>query len=446
MFPAFRLWADAILAGIVVFSGVVFAAIRARRHDRNGARQILVLDASYTLETVRSRGLEQAILARDLGGYFEHVYSVHPLVGADQSQVGHVPHGSPRTTLFADRHTFIEGRIAQTRALRRLPLTNFALAQATLLALLTRLLSQRPVVAIRVGDPYYQGLVGLFLARRFSLPLAVRINGNYDAIYESIGRPAYPKIFRFRWIEKRIDRFVLPRTDLVIGSNRNALEFALANGARSNRSVTVPYGSLIHPIHFTDPADRPAPPREWGLGDSPYLLSIGRLEPVKHPEDVIRALSKLAPMHPELRAVLIGDGSLQEDLSVLADSIGVLERVVFAGSRDQETIARAAAGASVIVAPMAGRALVEACLSATPVVAYDTDWHAELIAPDAGVLVSFGAVDEMADAVHRLLMDPTLQQRMGEQGRRVALERMSPDRLIADERAAFEAMLAAWHT
>ena len=46
--------------------------------DRADRPSLLVLDAAYTLEMIRERGLESSITCRDLDGYFAHVFSVHP--------------------------------------------------------------------------------------------------------------------------------------------------------------------------------------------------------------------------------------------------------------------------------------------------------------------------------------------------------------------------------
>ena len=41
-------------------------------------RKLLILDSAYTYEMIKERQLQESILCRDLNGYFEHVWSVHP--------------------------------------------------------------------------------------------------------------------------------------------------------------------------------------------------------------------------------------------------------------------------------------------------------------------------------------------------------------------------------
>jgi len=48
----------------------------ARRADR--PRKLLVLDTAYTLEMIQQRKLQFSVTCRDLDGFFDHVWSVHP--------------------------------------------------------------------------------------------------------------------------------------------------------------------------------------------------------------------------------------------------------------------------------------------------------------------------------------------------------------------------------
>jgi glycosyltransferase involved in cell wall biosynthesis len=397
-------------------------------------RGLLVLDAAYSLESIRQRQAEHTILCRDLDGWFDHVWSVHPMVGADPGDVGAV--GRPFVTELAVRHTVIEGHVMGSERLRRVPPLNFVVGQALLLPSLVRLMRSGRVTAIRVGDPYYLGLLGLMLGRIGKAPVIVRVNGNYDAVFARTGRPAFPRLFRYRKFEKVLERFVLRRADFVTAGNRNNLDFAIANGADARRTAVFPYGNLIDPAHFVAPSTRGPRPADAPAGR--FCVAVTRLEPVKRVDDVVRAFAAAHATAPDLRLVLIGDGSQRDDLAALAQQLGVLDAVDFAGERPQSWMADVLPHASAIFAASAGRALVEAALSGAPVVAYDDDWHGELIHDgETGRLVPVGDVDGLAAAVSDLLADPTTAARLGEAGRRAAAELMDPQALDAREQAVY---------
>ncbi|MBS3940426.1 MAG: glycosyltransferase family 4 protein [Actinobacteria bacterium] len=383
---------------------------------------------------MRERRIEHSITSRDLDGFFEHVWSVHPLVGADGSSTRA---GRPVSHRLGPRHTVIEGH-TRWPGLQRVPVLGLALAQLALWRRLVRVAAA--VDAIRVGDPYYQGLIGWALARRFRVPLVVRVNGNYDAIYASVGRPAYPRLLRYRWLEKRIERFVLSRAAVVAGANEDNRRYAEANGARRERTTVFRYGNLIDPEHFTEPDRRASVRDQLGL-DGPYLICVGRLEPVKHPEDVIDVLAHLRSdpaALPPVTALFVGDGEQRPDLERRAAELGLSAGVRFAGNLDQRTIAAALHEAHAVLAPMTGRALVEAALSRTPVVAYDVEWHPEIVEHErTGLLVPYRDTEAMAAAVQRLLDDGELRARLGDDAREATLHLMDPHRLAEVERAAY---------
>lgn len=436
---------EGLAAGWIIVACLVRLLIRrvGRRHFLP-TRRLLVLDTAYTLSGIRSKGIEHSITSRDLDGYFDHVWSVHPVAGADSGEPSASSVGGIVCEEMAARHTFIEGKVGRFEWGDRWPLLNFALAQSQLVRQLDVLIERERVGVIRAGDPYYLGLLGLLLKWLHRVPLVVRVNGNYDAIYESVGRLAYPRLFRTRRIEKRVERFVFPRVDLVAGANQNNMEYAIQNGARRERSTVFRYGSLIAPSHFQPPQARAeSAPVVTEFQNRPFMICISRLEPVKHPEDTVAVLVEARESVEDLGLVLVGGGSMSDQLTDLTERLGLSGSVVFAGNRDQDWIARAFVESSIVLSPMTGRALVEAALSATPVVAYDVEWHGELIRDgETGLLVPYRDTSAMATAVVSLLKDPRWARHLGDSARAFTLEMMDPNRLMEHERRSYDALFA----
>lgn len=411
--------------------------------DTDLTPRLLTLDNNYSLHTIRARQLEQDVLYADLNGFFDHVWRVHPAVGADPTEPVASSIGPPKAFVLSNRHTVIEGRVSRSARLLRWPRLNFVLAQSTLLAQVSKLLRRQKISIIRAGDPYYLGLLGLILSRLHKVPLVVRVDANYDLMYRNVGDMAYPRLFRHRSLEKRIERVVLSRADLVAGGNQNNLDYALSNGAQRDRATLFRIGTIIHPRHYADPSERTSVAAEMGLHDRPFLVYVGRLEALKYPEDLLHVLVRCRAYEPKVALVLVGDGRLRPRLQALARELGVEEHVIFTGPRDQAWIADALASATIVLAPDAGRTLVEATLSGTPVVAYDHEWHSELVSTGTtGVLVPFRHVDAMAAAVVRLLSDPEQAAVLGRRAREASLTMMDPLRLVTHEQQEYGKLLA----
>lgn len=436
---------DILAAAFVFFALLVYVAMKiafCKSKINFEEKRLLVLDMAYTLETIRKRQLHESITCLDLGGYFKHVWSVHPLATVIQPANENETYGDPVSTVLAERHTIVEGKIGKYAWLKKLPALNFALNQWSTFLYLTRLIVNERICVVRAGQPYYPGLLGLALAKSNSLPLVIRIPANYDAIYKMTGKPAMPRLFRKRWVEKIIERITLPIADLVVTANQDNLNFAIANGARKELATIFRYGNLIHQSHIVHPDERPSANgvlSDLGLAGHRFAICIGRLEPVKMPDHVIMTIAELKKRGYKLKGLMIGDGSMKEALFKIVEDMGISEDIIFAGNSNQEWIARVLPHAAVVLSPITGRALTESALAGIPIVAYDIDWQSELIKTgETGELVEYKNWKAMADSVIKLLKNPLYAKLMGQNVRIAALEMMDPEKLNEHERNEYD--------
>lgn len=390
---------------------------------------LLVLDSAYSLGVMYTRGTSHLITTRDLEGFFDHVWSVNPLVGASGPPV----RGGPTVTPLSETHTVVEGHVGFSKVLSRVPAADFLMAQAAVWWGVLQQIRGHRLAGVKAGDPYYLGLAGWALSRLFRCPLAIRINGNYDRAFLATGRPAYPRLFRSRRIEKIVECFVLRRAELVMAPYQDYLDYAQANGAAPERLRKVPPAALIHRAHLVDPSERP-----FQAEASRILACVGRLTAVKRPAEVLEAFGLMADEHPDTTLVFYGDGDLREALSDKADALGLSQRVRFAGSVSQPELAAALAAASLVISPITGWALIEAALAGAPIVAYDLDWQADFIEDGVnGRLVEAGNVASLARVSAEMLTDTTGSASLGRVARERALESVDPEAAVALEREAW---------
>ncbi len=404
--------------------------------------KLLVLDTSYSLEDITKRGIISSVTCRDLEGYFKHVYTVHPFASIVTTPQWAKQYGKPDWHILNAAHTFIEGKIGRYEFLKWIFPLNFLIGQAGLLFSLKRLIKKEKINVIRVGDPLYLGLFGWFLSRLCNIPFVVRVGGNHDKVFESTGQPIQKRLFLNRRIEKKVERFVLSRAHLVAGANQDNLNFALANGAKKEYSTIFRYGNLLFEGHFTDPEKRNEGQsllNEQGIKPNNFLLYIGRLEKVKHPDHVVQALAVLRAKGFDVKALLVGGGTMTEELTAMAAGLGIQEYVVFAGNQNQDWLSRVIPLASMVLSPHTGRALSEAALANVPIVAYDIDWQAELIENEVtGLLVTYPNIEEFSNAALRFLNDKPFAGKMATALRIKAMDMLDPKKLNAHEIDEYE--------
>ena len=397
----------------------------------------MVLDGAYSLGELERRRQLEVVTSRDLDGFFTHVWSVHPLVGASPQHANDVSYGPPSERRLSERHTVIEGHASFSSALsQRWPVLSLLLAQRRLLFRLVGVADEAGIGLVQAEDPYYLALFGMAVKLSRGIPLAIRVSGNYDAIHKTLGKPAYPRLLRSRKLEKVIEHWAFSHCDLVLAINHDNLQYALNNGADPNKSYVVPLTSSIHPSHFLAPSLRPPPPADAPLAAEYQVAIVSRLEPVKHVEDIIAVMRELKEEFPGSSAIVIGDGSLRAQMQRRAESASLDIR--FVGVRDQEWIGAVLPKVTAVVSPLTGRSLIEAALSGTPIVAYDAEWQSEVVTDGVtGRLVTNRDTHAMAAAVADLFRDPAIRADLGAACRKRVVETMGPEAVLAKERQVY---------
>lgn len=65
----------------------------------------------------------------------------------------------------------------------------------------------------------------------------------------------------------------------------------------------------------------------------PAFVSVGRLEPVKGQNHLLKAFSIVKKVIPSASLTIIGDGSLRNELALMADKLGISDSVFFLGAK-----------------------------------------------------------------------------------------------------------------
>lgn len=406
----------------------------------------MVIDTSYTYDMIVERDLYSSVTCRDLDGFFDHVWSVHPFASLLVSDETKEKYGNLEIHLINDSHTFIDGKVGRYKFLHWLPSVNFIISQIILIFQLIFIIRREKVNIIRVGGPLYVGVVGFLLAKLTNIPFLVRVGANYDKIYEVTQRPIEQRLFRFRYVEKIVEKFIFSRADMVAGANQNNLNFALQNGASKDKSTIFRYGNLLDSVHFIEPNERnhftDKTISKIFAGPSRVITYVGRLQVEKHPEDVLEVFARVASTYADVKLVMIGDGDLFKKLQETVQEKNLNERVFLVGNRNQDWLSTVLSKSSIVLSPHTGRALIEAALALNGIVAYDVDWQGEIIRDgENGYLVNYRDLDAMFNCTVALLDNQDLLQEYALRLREDAMEMMIPSKLNAHEKNVYRSLI-----
>ena len=179
-----------------------------------------------------------------------------------------------------------------------------------------------------------------------------------------------------------------------------------------------------------------APPPPLGPPGALRVGAVGRLADQKALHVLITAMASV----PEGRLVLVGEGPERPRLEALVRSLGIEDRVEFAGwsappwtetwSFDVLAMSSDNEGFPLVI--------VEAMLAGMPVVATSVGGIPEVVVPGAtGLLVPPDDPGALADALRRLAADPELRHAMGARCRVLAHEQFTDSAMAAHFEALY---------
>lgn len=209
--------------------------------------------------------------------------------------------------------------------------------------------------------------------------------------------------------------------------SRAVQQWAVREFRLAEEQVEVLYNSF-EPAGFAN-SNREAGQRvraELALADqAPVIGLVGRIDvAVKGQDLMIRAFEQIRARHPGAILLMVGDGPDRASCEALAAELGLGDAVVFTGHRSD--VPSILSAVDVVALPSVvdegyPYAALEASAAGRPVVGFDSGGLAEVIEHEvSGLVVEKGDAPALVRAVGRLLDDPALAGRFGDQGRKRA--------------------------
>lgn len=223
-----------------------------------------------------------------------------------------------------------------------------------------------------------------------------------------------------------LDSLVLRGARRVVGVSDAITDLLAQAGLPRTKLATVYNG--------TDLSRFESPPRslrgELGVGDSPLIGTVGRLETQKGIEYFIRAAREVLTEFPAAQFVIVGEGSLRSQLSELIGDLKVDASVRMLGERRDMPGVYASLDLFVLASIDEGMPMtvLEALAASRPVVATRVGAVSKLVVTDqTGLLVESRDVAALRDAMLRCLRDPAFARQLGSNGSRHVRNSFSAD-------------------
>jgi glycosyltransferase involved in cell wall biosynthesis len=263
----------------------------------------------------------------------------------------------------------------------------------------------------------------LFRSTAIAAPLA-RATGIPAVVETYHGREAWRQgALRGRFVA---DRLVTRLVTRVIAVSRGAADFLVhGKGYPARKVVVIPNGRDL--TRFAPGAHRDTVRKELGLDRDAIVVGVvGRLETQKGHVYLFDAWPAVVRRHPDARLLVVGEGSLREELLNQARDLGITDSVIFTGFRAD--VPRILDAIDILALPSLHEGMpltvIEAAAAGRPVVATAVDGTPEVVLDGrTGHLVPPLDPSALARALLALLDDPDEVTRMGREAHRLAHER-----------------------
>ena len=180
-----------------------------------------------------------------------------------------------------------------------------------------------------------------------------------------------------------------------------------------------------------DPAALQAVRARYHLPHNPYIFSVGTVQPRKNYARLIAALAALGPDFADVHLVIAGGrGWMEGPIYRAVEQHGLTDRVHFTGFVADEDLPALYSGARCLAYPSLyegiGLPVLEAMACGVPVVTSNVSSLPE-VAADAALQVDPYNVEELAEALRRLLTDTALRETLIARGFAQAARYTWPD-------------------
>ncbi len=266
------------------------------------------------------------------------------------------------------------------------------------------------------------GPLDIFYSPDFVLPPTRRGTRTLLTVHD-LSFVHYPQHFVPRLVEylNRSVRQAVARADRVLADSQATRADLLAHFGVPPRKVTVLYSGVDERFQpEPEPGERDRLRARYGVGERPYILSVGTLQPRKNFERLIEAWARMPPScGADVELVIAGQrGWLCEGILERAGAHGGRVRLLgFVAEPDLPALYRQAA---VFAFPSYyegfGLPVLEALACGVPVVCSNASSLPE-VAGEAALLVAPGDTEELSAALTRALEDSSLRQRLIQAGR-----------------------------
>jgi len=269
----------------------------------------------------------------------------------------------------------------------------------------------------------WAGMDGIIVAKIAGVPIIIHGEHGFE-IADLISQNRKRKFIRKLVLSTMVDKIVTVSKNL---KNRLINEIKI----KPEKIIHIPNGVdtnkfNIYRKEFTR--------KKFGFKKGDFIIGIvARLDPIKNHKTLISAFKEIVTIHPNTNLVIVGDGSLRNKLENQTYQLGIKNKVIFMGERDD--VPEILKTFDIFVLPSLNEGMsntiLEAMATCIPVIASNVGGNPELVIDGrTGFLFPTNDVESLVQKIKTYILHPELKQKHGYNAHKRVEEKFSLDQMV----------------
>ena len=251
-----------------------------------------------------------------------------------------------------------------------------------------------------------------------------------------------------------LENFAVGKADAVIAVTQGIKNHLIDHGVNGAKVWVIENGAnteLFKPIKDNNDLKRLKNKLDITEGES-VVTFVGNLAPWQGVEHLLHAVPLVVEENPKTKFLIVGDGVMRKKWERLAEKLNIRQNVIFVGTVIYDDVPEYINISDVCVAPfirsrnenigLSPLKIYEYLACGKPIVASNIRGVGNLLeSSSSGIPVTPDAPDELAEAISKLLKDKQLRARMGENGRKLAVNEYSWENSAKKTIVVFEKLI-----
>jgi glycosyltransferase involved in cell wall biosynthesis len=293
----------------------------------------------------------------------------------------------------------------------------------------------------RLGDQLRSARPDVLNAHLFHAAAAARLLARRGGVGRLVVTHHFNETRRWRFL---LERLAGPAAAVTAVSPAVAARAAAGLKLGGDDVEVVPNGVDAAALAAAVEAAREGARRSLGIpAEARVIGTVGRLVPEKGTACLLEAFARLAAADPSLRLLCAGEGPLRAGLLARSGKLGLADRVLLPGFREDLAAVLAAVDVFALPSVTEGHplSLLEAMAAGLPLAASRIPAVSEVLGSAAGGIVPTfapGDAEGLALALGRLLEDAELAARCGRELRGIVAERFTVEAMVRGYESVFK--------